>query len=47
LASLTIPLIGLLGLYAGLPGAIFALALAIILFRSLRRPASRGWFQEP
>ena len=47
LASLTIPLIAVLGLYAGLPGAIFALALAIILFRSLRRPASRGWFQEP
>jgi len=47
LASLTIPLIGLLGFYAGLPGAIFALVLAIILFRSLRRPASRGWFREP
>lgn len=47
LASLTIPLIGVLGLYAGLPGAIFALVLAIILFRALRRPASRSWFTEP
>jgi hypothetical protein len=47
LSSLTIPLVALLGLYAGLPGAIFALVLAIILFRGLLRPASRGWFIEP
>jgi hypothetical protein len=47
LSSLTIPLIGLLALYAGLPGAVFALVLAIILFRGLRRPASRTWFTEP
>jgi hypothetical protein len=47
LASLTIPLIGLLGLYAGPPGAIFALVLAVILFRGLRRPDARGWFTEP
>ena len=47
LASLTIPLVGLLGIYAGLPGAAFALALAVILFRGLSRPASRGWFTEP
>jgi hypothetical protein len=47
LASLTIPLIGLLGFYAGLPGAVFALVLAVILFRGLRRPAARGWFIEP
>ena len=47
LASLTIPLIVLLAVYAGLPGAIFALVLAIILFRGLLRPASRGWFTEP
>ena len=47
LASLTIPLIGILGLYAGLPGAIFALVLALILFRALRNRASRGWFTEP
>jgi hypothetical protein len=46
LASLTIPLVALLAVYAGLPGAIFALVLAIILFRGLLRPASRGWFTE-
>lgn len=47
LASLTIPLVCVLGLYAGLPGAIFALVLALILFSALRRPASRSWFTEP
>lgn len=47
LASLTIPLIALLWMYAGLPGAIFALVLALIVFRSLRLPTSRGWFREP
>lgn len=47
LASLTIPLIALLAIYAGLPGAVFALVLAIILFRGLLRPVSRGWFTEP
>jgi hypothetical protein len=46
LASLTVPLIFVLGLFAGLPGALFALALAAILFRGLRRPASRAWFVE-
>jgi hypothetical protein len=47
LASLTIPLVGVLGLYAGIPGAVFALALAAILFRALSRPSARGWFTEP
>ena len=47
LASLTIPLIAVLGFYAGLPGALFALVLALILFRALRRPTSRSWFAEP
>jgi hypothetical protein len=46
LASLTVPLIWVLGTFAGLPGALFALALALILFRGLRRPASRAWFVE-
>jgi hypothetical protein len=46
LSSLTVPLIFLLGIFAGLPGAVFALALALILFRSLMRPSSRGWFVE-
>jgi hypothetical protein len=46
LASLTLPLIFLLGNFAGAPGALFALALAAILFLSLRRPRSRAWFNE-
>ena len=47
LASLTIPLVPLLGLLAGLPGAAVALALAVVLFVALRRPATRAWFVEP
>jgi hypothetical protein len=47
LASLTVPLIAVLGAFAGLPGAVFALALSLILFRGLRRPESRAWFTEP
>ena len=47
LASLTVPLVLLLGMFAGIPGAAFALVLAVILFVSLRRPSVRGWFVEP
>ncbi len=47
LSSLTVPLVPLLGLAAGIPGAVFALALALVLFRGLLRPSSRAWFQEP
>ena len=47
LASLTLPLVLLLGQFAGIPGALFALALAAILFVSLRRPAAKAWFVEP
>jgi hypothetical protein len=47
LASLTVPLIAVLGAFAGLPGAVFALALSLVLFRGLRRPESRAWFSEP
>jgi hypothetical protein len=46
LASLTIPLIFVLGTFAGPPGALFALALAVLLFLGLRRPRSRAWFNE-
>ena len=46
LSSLTIPLVVLLGVYAGIPGALFALALAAILFRGLTRPSARRWFSE-
>jgi hypothetical protein len=47
LASLTIPLVLVLGVGAGLPGALFAGALAVILFLGLLRPSTRGWFAEP
>jgi hypothetical protein len=47
LATLTLPLIPILALGAGLPGALFAGALALGLFLGLTRPASRAWFQEP
>ena len=47
LASLTLPAILLLGAFAGIPGALFALSLAALLFLSLRRPAARAWFVEP
>ena len=47
LASLTLPLILLLGQFAGIPGAAVALGLAVLLFISLRRPTSRAWFVEP
>jgi hypothetical protein len=47
LATLTLPLVPLLGLFAGLPGALFALALAGLVFAALLRPGVRGWFVEP
>jgi hypothetical protein len=47
LASLTVPLIPLLLLGAGIPGAAFAAALALVLFRGLRQPMTRSWFTEP
>lgn len=46
LATLTIPLVPLLGLGAGIPGALFALVLALLLFRGLRSSRSRAWFNE-
>ncbi|HEX5465970.1 MAG TPA: hypothetical protein VFW92_04750 [Candidatus Limnocylindrales bacterium] len=46
LATLTIPLIPLLALAAGVVGGIFALALAVLIFTSLRRSSSRAWFSE-
>jgi len=46
LATLTIPLVPFLGLAAGLAGAIFAAALALLLFRGLRSARARSWFNE-
>jgi hypothetical protein len=47
LATLTIPLVPLLAVIAGLPGAILALALCLAVFWGLLRPDVRGWFVEP
>jgi hypothetical protein len=47
LATLTLPLVPILWLFAGLPGALIAFALAAILFWALRRPGVRAWFAEP
>jgi hypothetical protein len=47
LASLSLPLVGVLFAWAGLPGAAGGAILALALFWSLRRPAVRAWFAEP
>ena len=47
LATLTLPLIPLLGLGAGWPGAAFAATLALIVFRGLWSKSARAWFNEP
>ncbi|HMJ81419.1 MAG TPA: hypothetical protein VK592_10270 [Candidatus Dormibacteraeota bacterium] len=46
LCSLTLPLVPLLAVAAGLPGLIFALVLAVILFRALWPRSVRAWFNE-
>ncbi len=46
LATLTIPLVPFLGLATGLAGALFAAALALLLFRGLRGSRARAWFNE-
>ena len=47
LASLSLPLIAVLYLWAGLIGGLLGLAIAGTLFLSLRSPAARAWFSEP
>ena len=47
LASLTVPLVPLLAYVAGVPGLVFALVLALILFRALWPRSVRAWFSEP
>jgi cytochrome bd-type quinol oxidase subunit 1 len=47
LATLSLPLVALLYGWAGLAGALLGLALAAVLFLSLRRRAVREWFSEP
>jgi cytochrome bd-type quinol oxidase subunit 1 len=47
LATLSLPLVAVLYGWAGLAGALLGLALAAVLFISLRRRAVRDWFSEP
>jgi hypothetical protein len=47
LATLSLPLVFFLFWWGGVPAALAGVALAVLLFWSLRRPAVRGWFVEP
>jgi hypothetical protein len=47
LATLTIPLVPLLALTVGIPGAIVAMVVAAAVFGSLRATSARRWFSEP
>jgi hypothetical protein len=48
LATLSLPVVPLMYLSpAGLPGALIALGVAVLVIWSLRRPSSRAWFVEP
>ncbi len=48
LATLSLPLIPMLYLSpAGIPGALFAVVIAVLVFGALRRPDVRAWFNEP
>ena len=47
LATLSLPLIPLATVIAGLVGAVVAAGLAVVLALALRRPAVRAWFVEP
>ena len=46
LATLSLPLIPLLFLWAGMPGAVFGIVLSGLLLLSLRSRGARGWFVE-
>lgn len=47
LASLAVPVAVIMFFWAGIPGAIFGIALVGLLFTSLRGDAVRAWFSEP
>lgn len=48
LSTLTVPLVGVVYFSpAGLPGAVAALIVAVVVIGSLRRSTVRGWFVEP
>ena len=46
LATLTIPLVPLFAIGAGIPGGLAAVALCALVFASLRPSAVRRWFSE-
>jgi len=46
LVTLVVPLVPLLLLATGLLGALFAVALGLVLLRGLLRPEARLWFSE-
>lgn len=47
LASLSLPLVPVLFLWAGLPGALIGVVLTVVVFLALRGRAVRAWFSEP
>jgi hypothetical protein len=47
LASLSVPLIGILFTWGGVPAAIVGVAICGVLFLSLRGARTRGWYNEP
>jgi hypothetical protein len=47
LATLTIPLVPLLGIAAGLPGAVAAIILSVAVIGGLVERRARAWFTEP
>lgn len=48
LGTLALPMIPILYLSpAGLPGALIALSVAVVVLGTLRLQSSRGWFNEP
>lgn len=47
LATLSLPLVLVLFVWAQVPGALAGLLIALLLFYSLRRPSVRAWFSEP
>jgi hypothetical protein len=48
LATLAVPLVGIMLFSpAGIPGAVVALCIAVLVIGSLRRSTTRTWFVEP
>lgn len=47
LVSLSLPLVAVMYFWAGAPGLLAGVVIAIVLFMSLRGPTVRAWFSEP